>query len=75
MHIMKPAREVSWPPPVGEPYIVDDLFGSFEEVIMPGAFDHAVACDGERTMMVGEDSWNEDFTRRVIRRVIAISVA
>lgn len=75
MRAMKRVCEMSWPPPVGEWYIVDDAFGSFEEVIMPGAFDHAGSCDGERTMVVGEDDWNEDFTSRVIRRVGAVSMA
>lgn len=60
-------------PPTGEPYIVDDALGSFTEIIMPGACTNARLLDQDRTFIVADDEWSDDYTVRRIKRFEAIS--
>jgi ADP-ribosylglycohydrolase len=64
---------MSWPPPVGEPYSVADALGSFTELIEPGACTNARLLDQDRTFVVAEDEWSDDYTVRRIKQFEAIS--
>ena len=55
------------------PYPVEDLFGTYTEVIVSGAADGAAPLDGHCCMIVAEDEWTEDNSVRTIRRISAIS--
>jgi hypothetical protein len=62
-----------WPPTVGEPYIVDDALGSFTEIVMPGAYTNARSLGQDRTFVIAEDEWSDDYTMRCIKQVEALS--
>lgn len=56
------------------PYRVTDAFGDFVEIIQSGATAHAKPLAGRPwSMVVGECVWSDDFTRRTIHRIAAIS--
>lgn len=53
------------------PYEVEDAFGTYIEVIEAGAADAAVPL-GAPGMIVTEDEWSEDHSRRIVRRISAL---
>lgn len=55
------------------PYEVADPFGSYTEIIRSGADADARVLDTPAAaMIVDEDEWNEDHSRRTIHKISAI---
>jgi hypothetical protein len=63
---------MTWPQ-YDTPERVEDVFGSYTEIITPGAADDAEIIPGDRCMIVAKDEWNEDFSVRTIWKISAIS--